>query len=81
MEYRLHCAVRDGFSGMLAIHPDQAVLINEGFAPSEDELHRARRIVDLFEASPGTGVIGMDGEMLDRPHLLRARKILARVDE
>lgn len=69
-------ARRDGFSGMLAIHPAQVPVINEGFAPSAAEIARARRIVRLFEEHPGAGALGMDGEMLDRPHLLRARRVL-----
>ena len=70
-------ARRDGFSGMLAIHPDQVPVINASFQPSEEEIERAQRIVDLFEANPGAGTIGMDGKMIDRPHLLQAERILA----
>jgi citrate lyase subunit beta/citryl-CoA lyase len=69
-------ARRDGFSGMLAIHPAQVRIINEVFSPNADEVERARRIVELFAANPEAGTIGLDGEMLDRPHLLRARRIL-----
>lgn len=69
-------ARRDGFSGMLAIHPDQVAAINEAFAPSATELDRAQKIVDLFAANPESGALGMDGEMIDRPHLLQARRIL-----
>ncbi|MEX2122394.1 MAG: CoA ester lyase [Woeseia sp.] len=67
---------RDGFSGMLAIHPDQVAIINEAFSPSSAEIDRARRIVELFAASPDVGTVGLDGQMLDRPHLLQARGIL-----
>ena len=70
-------ARRDGFSGMLAIHPAQVDVINAAFTPSDDEVSRATRIVELFAASPNAGVVGMDGEMIDRPHLVQARKILA----
>lgn len=69
-------ARRDGFSGMLAIHPAQVAAINEAFTPSAAEIERAQRIVDLFAANPGAGTLGMDGEMLDRPHWLRARQVL-----
>jgi citrate lyase subunit beta/citryl-CoA lyase len=69
-------ARRDGFSGKLAIHPDQVEIINRAFTPSAEEVARARRIVDLFEASPGAGTLALDGQMLDRPHLLQARRIL-----
>ena len=71
-------ARRDGFEGMLAIHPDQVPVINDAFRPSAEEVERARRIVDAFDASPGAGTLGVDGEMLDRPHLLQAERILAR---
>ncbi len=69
-------ARRDGFSGMLAIHPAQVAIINEAFTPSAEEIARAERIVALFAEHPGAGTLGMDGEMLDRPHLLQARRIL-----
>jgi citrate lyase subunit beta/citryl-CoA lyase len=69
-------ARRDGFRGMLAIHPEQAAIINEAFSPGRDEIERAQRIVDLFAANPDLGTIGLDGEMLDRPHLLQARSVL-----
>lgn len=68
---------RDGFRGMLAIHPAQVPVINAAFTPSEDEVAEAREIVAVFEANPGAGTIGHKGRMLDRPHLSRARQILA----
>ena len=69
-------ARRDGFDGMLAIHPAQVETINAGFLPSPEELERAERIVALFAANPEAGALGMDGEMVDRPHWLQAKKIL-----
>lgn len=69
-------ARRDGFSGKLAIHPDQIAAINTAFTPTESELARARRIVAAFAASPDAGVLNLDGEMIDRPHLLQARRLL-----
>jgi citrate lyase subunit beta/citryl-CoA lyase len=69
-------ARRDGFSGMLAIHPAQVETINAAFVPTAEELERAARIVELFETNPGEGAIGLDGEMIDRPHLLQARRLL-----
>ncbi|MDX6740827.1 CoA ester lyase [Actinocorallia sp. A-T 12471] len=68
---------RDGFGGMLAIHPDQVPVINAAFTPSKEELDAAREIVELFAAHPGVGAIGHRGAMLDRPHLARARALLA----
>jgi citrate lyase subunit beta/citryl-CoA lyase len=64
---------------MLAIHPAQVDIINEAFSPSEEELASAREIVDLFAANPVAGVIGYKGAMLDRPHLARAKALLALV--
>lgn len=69
---------RDGFAGMLAIHPAQVDIINAAFTPSEEELTEAQAIVDLFAANPGAGTIGYKGGMLDRPHLSRAMQLLAR---
>lgn len=71
-------AARDGFTAKMAIHPAQVPVINEVFTPSEADVARARAIVDAFAARPGAGVIGLDGEMLDRPHLRRSEKILER---
>lgn len=68
---------REGFVGMLAIHPTQVEIINAAFTPSEEEVAQARRIVALFEANPGLGAIGHEGAMLDRPHLSRALQVLA----
>ena len=68
---------RMGFRGMLAIHPDQVPVINRAFSPSPAEIARAQRIVAAFDAQPGVGAIGLDGEMLDMPHLRRARALLA----
>ena len=66
----------DGFSGMLAIHPGQVPVINAAFTPSEEELAGARAIVAAFAANPGAGVVSLDGHMLDRPHLVLARRML-----
>lgn len=69
-------ARRDGFSGMFAIHPAQIDVINDAFRIPEKELDRAQRIIDLFDANPGAGTLGLDGEMIDRPHLIQAQRIL-----
>lgn len=67
---------RDGYRGMLAIHPAQVDVINEAFTPTEEEIAEAREIVDLFAANPGVGAIGYKGGMLDRPYLSRAQNLL-----
>ena len=69
-------ARRDGFAGKLAIHPGQVEIINRTFQPSEAEIEHAQRVVALFETNPDAGVLELDGSMLDRPHLLQARRIL-----
>lgn len=70
-------ARRDGFSGKLAIHPEQVEPINAAFTPSESEIARARRIVAAFAEAPEVGVTSLDGQMIDRPHLLQAERLLA----
>ena len=67
---------RDGYRGMLAIHPAQVEVINAAFTPSAEEIAAAQEIVDLFAANPGVGAIGYKGGMLDRPHLARAQAVL-----
>ncbi len=69
-------ARRDGFSGMLAIHPAQVEVINAAFEPTAEELERAARIIRLFDENPGAGTVGLDGKMIDRPHLVQARRLL-----
>jgi citrate lyase subunit beta / citryl-CoA lyase len=70
---------RDGFLGRMAIHPDQVETINRCYTPSEQEVAHARRIVDAFEANPDAGTLGIDGKMVDIPHLKAARKTLAAI--
>lgn len=74
-------AQRDGFAGRLAIHPAQVAIINEVFTPNAAAIARARGIVAGFAAAPGAGAIGIDGVMYDRPHLARAKRLLARIGE
>jgi citrate lyase subunit beta/citryl-CoA lyase len=73
-------ARRDGFTGMMAIHPSQVDIINRSFTPSADEIARAHAIVAAFAADPGAGALKLDGKMVDRPHLVQARRILAAGD-
>lgn len=68
---------RDGFTGRLAIHPDQVAIINAAYSPSENDIAMARRVVAAFEAAPDTGTVGIDGKMYDLPHLKAARRTLA----
>jgi citrate lyase subunit beta/citryl-CoA lyase len=73
-------ARRDGFVAKMAIHPAQVPVINETFTPSREAVAKARAVVDAFAANPGVGVVGIEGEMLDRPHLKRAERLLARAE-
>jgi citrate lyase subunit beta/citryl-CoA lyase len=70
-------ARRDGFTGRIAIHPDQVAIINRCFSPSAEEIEEAQKIVAAFEASPDAGTLGIDGKMYDIPHLKAARRTLA----
>ena len=69
----------DGFVAKMAIHPAQVPVINEAFTPTAETIARARLIVEAFEANPDAGVVGINGEMVDMPHLKRAQRLLARV--
>lgn len=70
-----------GFRGMLAIHPAQVAPINEAFTPSAEELAHARAVVQAFAENPGAGTVSLDGNMLDRPHLALAQRLLAEAEE
>jgi citrate lyase subunit beta/citryl-CoA lyase len=71
-------AARDGFSGKMAIHPDQVAAINAAFTPSAEAVAAAEEVVKLFADNPGAGVLAHRGQMVDRPHLARAERTLAR---
>ena len=71
-------ARRDGFSAKMAIHPAQVAVINDVFTPKPEAIARARAIVAAFAAAPGAGAVGISGIMYDRPHLARAKQVLAR---
>ena len=73
-------ARRSGFFGKMAIHPAQSGPINEAFTPTADEIAHAKRIVQVFEDNPGAGTVGLDGMMIDMPHLKQARAVLALAD-
>lgn len=66
-----------GFIGKIAIHPAQPPIINRAFTPLDEEVDYAQRVVDVFEQNPGLGTVGLDGKMLDMPHLKQARNVLS----
>jgi citrate lyase subunit beta / citryl-CoA lyase len=68
----------EGFSGRLAIHPAQVAVINAAFLPTPQEVEFAQKIVEAFAGAGAVGTIGLDGKMIDRPHLLQSEKLLAR---
>ncbi|MCF8477252.1 MAG: CoA ester lyase [Pseudolabrys sp.] len=68
---------RDGFTGRLAIHPAQVPVINEVYTPNAEEIDKAKAVIAAFAAQPGAGAVGIDGKMFDRPHLVRAQRLLA----
>ena len=70
--------MRDGFTGMMAIHPAQIEIINAAFTPSEEAVAHARRVVAAFAANPGAGALQLDGKMIDAPHLKQAEALLKR---
>ena len=72
-------AARDGFAGKLCIHPGQVAPVNAAFTPSADRVAWAQRVTAAFAATPGAGVLTLDGAMIDQPHLKLARRILAAV--
>ena len=72
---------RSGFVGKIAIHPAQSEVINRAFTPSEEEIGHAKKVIRVFEENPGLGTVGLDGKMLDMPHLKQARTLLELVEK
>ena len=71
-------ARREGFTGKLAIHPAQVPVINAAFAPSDSEIHHAIEVIAAFEAHPEAGTVSVGGKMVDRPHLMQAKRVVER---
>lgn len=69
-------ARQSGFTGKIAIHPNQVETINEAFSPGATEIEWAMKVVNLFDSNPDLGTVGLDGKMLDMPHLKQAQKII-----
>jgi citrate lyase subunit beta/citryl-CoA lyase len=66
----------EGFTGRMAIHPAQVTAINESYMPSAEEIEHAWRVIAAFAAAPGAGAVGLDGRMIDIPHLKQAQRVL-----
>ena len=71
-------AERDGFTAKMAIHPAQVPVINEAFTPSAEALEHAVSVIEAFAAAGNPGVVGLGGQMYDRPHLRRAERLVKR---
>jgi citrate lyase subunit beta / citryl-CoA lyase len=69
-------ARRSGFAAKMAIHPAQLGAINEAFSVSAAEREWAERVVAAFAAQPDAGTLALDGKMIDKPHLVLARRLL-----
>jgi citrate lyase subunit beta/citryl-CoA lyase len=69
-------ARHDGFLSKAVIHPKHVDIVNAAFMPTDEEIAWARRVIKAFDDNPDTGVVKLDGQMLDRPHLRAALKIL-----
>ncbi len=78
LELEARAAASEGFTGKLAIHPNQVAIINAAFTPSLAEVAHAEAIIAAFAAKPEAGVLSVGGRMVDRPHLLQAQGVLAR---
>ena len=70
--------MRDGFTGKMAIHPSQVAIMNAEFTPSADEVALSEELVQLFADNPDAGALAHRGQMVDRAHVARAERILAR---
>jgi citrate lyase subunit beta/citryl-CoA lyase len=81
LERNCRVARRDGFTGRIAIHPDQVAIINAAFTPSDAEIAHARRVLEAFANAPDAGAIGIDGKMYDIPHLKAAKRVMASIEE
>ena len=68
-----------GFTGSVCIHPNQVAIVNRGFSPSAAELEWAQKVVDADKAAraKGLGAVLLDGKMIDKPIVDRARRWLA----
>ena len=80
LETRARRVRAQGFRGMLAIHPAQVPPINAAFTPSAEEIAHAKAVVQAFADNPGAGTVAMDGNMLDRPHLALAQRLLSEIE-
>ncbi|HEX5452935.1 MAG TPA: CoA ester lyase [Stellaceae bacterium] len=79
LEAECAAARRSGFAAKMAIHPAQLAAINAAFSVGTAERQWAERVVAAFAANPDAGTLALDGKMIDRPHLVLARRLLDRM--
>ena len=77
-EMEANAAKYMGFDGKLTLHPEQIAAVHKVFEPTQAELEEAVDIVNLWETSDGKGSLEYDGKMIDMPHYVRAKKVMAR---
>ena len=70
-------ARQDGFMAKAVIHPRHVDVVNAAFLPTDEEIAWSEKIVRAFNDNPTSGVVKIDGKMIDKPHLRAAEKILA----
>jgi len=70
-------ARRDGFLSKAIIHPKHVDVVNAAFMPSDEEIAWSQKVIKAFDDNPDSGVVKLDGKMLDKPHLRAAEKVLA----
>ena len=71
-----------GYTGKMTIHPDQLEVVNAAFSPDKTEVNTAKRLIEAFAEAEKQGLmaIAFEGQMVDVPHLNRAKKLLARAE-
>ncbi len=82
--FRAECvqAAEMGFDGKTLIHPGQVEICNEVWAPTDDEVDHARRVIAAFEEglAEGRGVVTVDGRMIENLHVANAQRVIAVAD-
>jgi citrate lyase subunit beta/citryl-CoA lyase len=77
LQREVRASRRAGFTGKIAIHPDQVDLINQGYMPDDEEVRHANAVIAAFERAGGAGAVQLEGKMLDKPHLTQALRVLS----
>ena len=76
LEQETRAARRDGFSAKALIHPKHVDIVNAAFEPTDAERTWAEKVIAAFASNPNSGTLRLDGQMIDKPHLRAAKKIL-----